>query len=80
MPMTLEQFGLDKLSDGEKRQVLALLDESLAAEADDFPLSPAQMLEIERRIALLDADPSRVVPWEVVRDAARARSRARWGK
>ena len=80
MPMTLEQFGLDKLSGDEKRQVMELLDESLAAEADMPPLTPAQIAELERRIALLDADPSRVVSWEVVRDASLARSRARWGK
>ena len=77
MDMTLERFGLDKVDSDVKRRVMELLGESLA---DEAPLTPGQLAEIQRRTALLDADPTRVVSWEVALEAARARSRVRWGK
>ena len=77
MPMTLEQFGLDKLSGDEKRQVMELLDESLAAEADMPPLTPAQIAELERRVADYKANPHLTILWEQVRDGARERIKAR---
>ena len=37
------------------------------------PIAPEVQAELERRAALADADPSRGIPWEAVRAAARAR-------
>jgi putative addiction module component (TIGR02574 family) len=42
-------------------------------ENDLPPLTPEQMDEIDRRIAEHERDPSRAIPWEVVRDRLRAR-------
>jgi len=42
-------------------------------EADLPPLTPAQLEEIDRRIAEHERDPSRAIPWEDVRERLRAR-------
>lgn len=77
--MTLAQFGLDKLSDDEKRQVRTLLDESLVA-PDRAPWeTPEFLAELQRRVEDARANPGTGIPAEEVYRAAVARSRARRG-
>lgn len=40
---------------------------------ESFEITPEVRAELERRVALADADPDRGVPWETVRVVARAR-------
>lgn len=47
--------------------------DSVAADLERQPLTPAQRGELERRIAEADANPGQGVPWEVIRAEARAR-------
>jgi putative addiction module component (TIGR02574 family) len=42
-------------------------------DADFPPLTPEQTAEIDRRLAEHEKDPSRAIPWEVVRERLRAR-------
>ena len=79
MAVTLEAFGMDELSAADKLALAALLQDSADAEADpaDDPLTPAQEAELTRRAAYARAHPGEGTPWEVVREAALARSRAR---
>ena len=58
--MTLEQFGLDKLTDDQKVELIGLLRNSMP---DDSPLTPAQAEELERRWQHHEANPQDVVPW-----------------
>lgn len=52
-----------KLTPEQKLELIGLIMESL--EAEHVPqLSAAQMAELERRVALQKADPSRSIPWE----------------
>ena len=65
MSLTLEQFGIDRLSPTERSELLSLLWDSL----HDVPFTPPEwhLRELERRIAAADANPDAAEPWEVVR-------------
>lgn len=76
MPVTLEQFGLDKLSADEKAELIGLLEQSLAPD-DDFVMTPDELKELDRRVAFARANPGLGTPWEVVRERLRARREGR---
>ena len=66
MDLTLEQFGIDRLSSQERLGLIQLIWDSLPEDAVIKP--PAEHLrELERRIAAADADPSAVEAWDQVR-------------
>ena len=67
MTPTLTELGLDRLSAEERREVAEKLWESVAAELESLPLSAELRTELERRLALADADPGCGVPWETIR-------------
>jgi putative addiction module component (TIGR02574 family) len=48
--------------------------DDIAADQDSAELTDAQKCELERRLADDDANPDDVVPWEIVKAQARARS------
>lgn len=73
MTPTLSELGLDQLDAEQQLAVAEQLWDSVAAKLENEPLSRELRAELERRIALADADPSRGVPWETVRAEARAR-------
>jgi putative addiction module component (TIGR02574 family) len=47
--------------------------DSIGPEMEQSPVSDAQRIELDRRIAALDANPADVILWEVVEAHARAR-------
>lgn len=65
MGMTLEQFGIDRLSPQERCELIGLIWDSLP---DDAPFIPPDwhLRELERRLAAADADPGAAEPWETV--------------
>ena len=71
--VTLEQFGLDRLTADERVVLAQALWDSVHEAMENAPISPELEAELLRRVALSDADPSRGVPWEEVREAARKR-------
>lgn len=73
MPPTLQELGVDTLSPEDRFALAQALWDSLADHMERQPVSPELRAELERRAALADADPSRGIPWEDVRAAARAR-------
>lgn len=73
MAPTLTELGLDKLSVDDRLAIAEALRDSVEAELAAQPISPELAAELDRRIALSDADPGRGVPWEDVLAAARAR-------
>lgn len=66
MSLTLEQFGIDRLSPQERCELIDLIWDSLPPSA---PLTPPEehLRELERRIATADVDPGAAEPWEAVR-------------
>ena len=71
MPPTIGELGIDTLSAEDRFALVQALWDSVNKDLKDRPISPTIRAELERRVALADADPSRGVPWEVVRAAFR---------
>jgi putative addiction module component (TIGR02574 family) len=75
MPPTLESLGLDNLSPEDRLAVADAIWDSVAREIESSPLSEAQRVELERRLADSIANPEAVTPWEVIKARALARAR-----
>lgn len=73
MSPMIQQFGLDALSTRDRFALAQALWDSVHETLEEEPIAPEVRAELERRAALADADPSRGVPWEAVRAAAKAR-------
>jgi putative addiction module component (TIGR02574 family) len=73
MSVSAKALGIDRLNVDER---LTLVDEiwaSICADAATFPLTEAQRMELDRRLADDDAFPDDVVPWADVKASIRAR-------
>ncbi len=75
MSSLITALGIDRLSAGERLQLVQEIWDSLEAEVAVLPLSEAQKQELDRRVAALDANPHAVVSWEDVEERALARFR-----
>jgi putative addiction module component (TIGR02574 family) len=64
MSPLLSSLGIDRLSVAERIQLVEEIWDSIAASAEQLPLSEAQRRELDRRVAALQADPANVIPWE----------------
>src|SRR5437868_15536431 len=66
MNLTLEQFGIDRLTPEQRYELIELIWDSLP---DDAPFTPPDwhLRELEKRVANADANPGAGEPWEVVR-------------
>ena len=73
MPPTLQHLGLDSLSAEDRLTLAQALWDSVHDTLGGAEIAPELRTELERRVALADADPSRGTPWEEVLAAARAR-------
>jgi putative addiction module component (TIGR02574 family) len=64
--ITLEQFGIERLTPPQRLELIELIWDSLP---DDAPFSPPEwhLRELEKRITAADADPNAAEPWEAVR-------------
>ena len=62
-----------RLPEDERAELVDEIIESLPPQEDDWILTDEQKAELDRRIAEHERDPSRAIPWEVVRDRLRAR-------
>jgi putative addiction module component (TIGR02574 family) len=65
MASLLTSLGIDRLSPAERLQLISEIWESLR-EAPPPPLTDEQDRELERRLALMDADPTGLRPWAEV--------------
>jgi putative addiction module component (TIGR02574 family) len=65
MGLTLEQFGIDRLSSEQRCELINLIWDSLPP---DTPFAPPDwhLRELERRVAAADADPGAAEPWQQV--------------
>jgi putative addiction module component (TIGR02574 family) len=76
MPSLMESLGVDRLSDPERLQLVEEILDSLDDSREPPPLSEELRLELERRIAYLDANPGAVTPWEEVKARILAKLRS----
>lgn len=68
MPVSLEQFGLDRLTPEERVELAELLWDSVEdSDAVPSPIPEWHRKILAERTAKADADPDRGQPWDVVR-------------
>lgn len=72
---TLHELGLAQLPVEERLAVAEALFDSVAEEVEAATVPPAQLAELERRLADSNARPNAVTPWEVIKARALARAR-----
>lgn len=77
MPLTLEQFGLDKVSADAKWELIFLLEDSIDAETAAYVETPEHLAELARRVADAEANPGLGIPMEVVMERLRAKREGR---
>lgn len=75
MPISIDMAPLLALPEEERQEIADALYESVRSEVLAPELTDELKMELDRRIAHLDAHPEDLIPWEEVRDAARARLR-----
>ena len=73
MTPTLHDLGIDQMSLEDRLSIAQQIWDTVAADLEQQPLTAAQRTELERRVALADANPDEAIPWETIRAEARAR-------
>ena len=66
---------IKRLSIEDRLALVEAIWDSIAAESENLPVTEAQRLELERRLAYHEPNPEDVVPWEVVHAEALTRAR-----
>ena len=67
MVVTLEQFGIERLTVEQRLELVGLIWDSVTAGGVPSPIPEWHRRELERRIAAADADPGAALPWAEVR-------------
>jgi putative addiction module component (TIGR02574 family) len=66
MSSLINSLGIDRLSHDERLQLVDEILDTLDGDHEPPPLTELKRQELDRRIALLDANPSAVSTWEEV--------------
>ena len=69
--MNVSREELQKLPVADRLELVEELWDSIARDADQLTLTPAQMEELDRRFADYEKNPGEGVSWEEVRDRIR---------
>jgi putative addiction module component (TIGR02574 family) len=64
MPVTVD---IATMTTVERLGLIEQLWDSLSNDAEDLPLTSEQAAELDRRLALQEADPSRNAHWDIVK-------------
>ncbi len=75
-PMSEPAFNFDSLSVPERIQLVEDLWDSIAASAEEVPLTAAQREELDRRLDEFERDPDSGRPWPEVRSEIEERVRS----
>ena len=75
MSSLMDSHGINRLSPAERMQLVEEILDSLANEQESWPLTEAKRRELDRRLAVFEANPAGVTPWQEVE--ARVLSRLR---
>lgn len=74
----MKQYGIDKLSDDEKRELAEEIWDSMEEPDGEMPpLTDAQKAELDRRLADYYANPKAGYTWEEVKEHLRERQQSR---
>lgn len=69
MTVSIKSLGLDRLRLEERLSLVEELWDSIAAESESDPLTGPQRVELDRRVADHEADPTDVTSWDDVRSS-----------
>jgi putative addiction module component (TIGR02574 family) len=75
MSTLMSSLGVDRLSPAERVQLVEEILDSLDANREPPPLTDAQRQELDRRLAILEANPAGASAWEEVEARVLARLR-----
>ena len=73
MKASLKSLGIDQLSVEERLALVEELWDSIAEDSAAVPLTDAQRVELDRRVADHEAHPEDVVSWEDVKTSVNTR-------
>ncbi|HTU21703.1 MAG TPA: addiction module protein [Gemmataceae bacterium] len=73
MAPTMKELGIDRLSIPDRITLVQEIWDSIAAHPESVPLTEDLKLELDRRIADLDANPNDVLTWEEIKARIRER-------
>ncbi len=73
MSPSLEALGIDRMSVADRLALAEAIWDSITPQIEAAPLTDAQKVEIDRRLAAHRANPQAAIPWEQVEAAAFAR-------
>jgi putative addiction module component (TIGR02574 family) len=76
MAVSMKSLGIDRLGLEERIELVAEIWDSIAANSAAVPLTEAQRVELDRRIAEHEANPEDVVPWDDVHASLTKRLKA----
>jgi putative addiction module component (TIGR02574 family) len=69
MAISIKSLGLDRLRLEERLSLVEELWDSIAADSEAVPLTGPQRVELDRRLADHEADPTDVTSWDEVRSS-----------
>jgi putative addiction module component (TIGR02574 family) len=69
MAVSIKSLGLDRLRLEERLSLVEELWDSIAADSEALPLTGPQRVELDRRLADHEADPTDVTSWDEVRSS-----------
>jgi putative addiction module component (TIGR02574 family) len=69
MTVSIKSLGLDRLGLEERLSLVEELWDSIAADSEAVPLTGPQRIELDRRVADHEADPTDVTSWDEVRSS-----------
>src|SRR5439155_18999713 len=75
MPPGIDMAAIKALPIDERIALVTAIWDTIAEEEDKIELTEAQKAELQRRLDLYRANPDKVIPWEVVKAEATARSK-----
>jgi putative addiction module component (TIGR02574 family) len=67
MSVSIKSLGIDRLRVEDRLTLVEEIWDSIAADSAAIPLTDAQRVELDQRIADHEANPNDVVPWEEVK-------------
>ncbi|MFT3878526.1 MAG: addiction module protein [Gemmatales bacterium] len=73
---TMQKYGLDKLSNEEKIELVGEIWDSISNYDELFELTEEEKQELDRRLAEYEAHPETGMTWEEVRDQLRKRQKS----
>jgi putative addiction module component (TIGR02574 family) len=67
MSPTLRALGIDQLSMAQRVLLVEEIWDSISEEAEEIPMTEAQRLDLQRRVAAYEANPKAGASWEEVK-------------